>query len=191
MAFSCELWDCRGGRIIERNCPHATYGRSERLRGARRTENSRFSLSARCAAVSRPHSLSLLGGLSSCVEEPPDWQLHMCRCNYGPANWQRGAPGHCHYWHTGTTPHTRRWRERSPSSQGDVWRDKGGERGVCVNVDLPVWKDGRKAPKTRPVRLSCGFGGGRNGLLLFLSRCFWLHGHYCAPLFSVSDWQFP
>lgn len=38
MAFSCELWDCRVVRIIERNCPHATYWRSERSRGARRSE---------------------------------------------------------------------------------------------------------------------------------------------------------
>lgn len=35
-------------------------------------------------------SLALSAGwVSSCVEEPDDWQLHMCLCNYGLANWQR------------------------------------------------------------------------------------------------------
>lgn len=92
----------------------------------------------RCLSVSRSD-----GWVGSCVEEPGDWQLHMCLCNYGRANWQRGTLGHCHYWHTSTTPNTCRWRERLPTSHGEGWRD-GGKECLCATGE----RDGGTAVKT-------------------------------------------
>lgn len=91
-----------------------------------------YSLSCWKLLLSPCRSLSIVlalfaGWVSSCVEEPGDWQLHMCLCNYGRANWQRGTLGNCYYWHTRTTPYTHRWTQRLPSSQREAWSDEGEE----------------------------------------------------------------
>lgn len=97
----------------------AASGRSE-TGSWKRSSSPRLGLSAASLALSA-------GWSGSCVEEPPDWQLHMCQCNYGLANWQRGTLGHCHYWHN---PYTCRWNERWPSSRGGI------EARACMQVCL-------------------------------------------------------
>lgn len=132
----CELWDRCTVRIIEWNSPHATYCHSKRSLGA---GGWKLSFSPRLHFAADSLTLSV-GWLSSCVEEPPDWQLHMCRCNYGPANWQRGTPGHCHYWHN---PYTCRWNGWWPLFTG-----RNGGTCACVHLfEIGVKRDGRKAEK--------------------------------------------
>lgn len=90
------------------------------------------------AAASRPRSLSPLGGWVPGLEEPPDWQLHMCRCNYGLANWQRGNAGTLSLLtHRHNLSRTCRW-------EGE-WRDGGlGETSVGMNVLVCGKVRGRK-----------------------------------------------
>lgn len=128
MAFSRKPWGRGAVRIIERSRPHATYWHSERSFGA--------TLSA---AASRPRSLSLLGGWVPVLEEPPDWQLHMCRCNYCLANWQRKNAGTLSLLtHRHNPSHTRRWEgERRDGGLGEtpcVWTP------TCLRVEKWVWR---------------------------------------------------
>lgn len=105
------------------------------------TEAAVGNLLAVHVSVSLCLSLSFVGGGVPSAEELDDWQLHMCLCNYGKANWQRGTLGHCHYWHTRTAPRTCRWRWRWPFSQREAW-SKGrrlflwGCPCVCVENGL-------------------------------------------------------
>lgn len=107
---------------------------------------------------------------------------------------REGTLGHCHYWHTGTTPHTLADGRGTKGARGGGKERGLGETRVAMNADLCVcvekwvkdkWRRGCKKGQW-------GFHVGRRLLLFFdiAIFSFGLHSHYCAALFSISDWQF-